>query len=86
LEKSLKDMVTEQHGTGIKYLIRTFNESVPLEIVQGMKKKMHVLSGNGWCMRERGYMPIELKLGQEYLMKGNLEKGESELVVRIQLT
>jgi len=37
-------------------------------------------------MRERGYMPIELKLGKEYTMKGNLEKGESELVVRIQIT
>jgi hypothetical protein len=86
LEKSLKDELSEQHGTGIKYLIRTFNESVPLEIVQGMKKKMHVLSGNGWCMRERGYMPIELELGKEYPMKGNLEKGVDELVVRIQLT
>jgi len=82
----LKDELSEQHGTGIKYLIRTFNESVPLEIVQGMKKKMHVLSGNGWCMRERGYMPIELELGKEYPMKGNLEKGVDELVVRIQLT
>lgn len=86
MEKSLKDIVTEQHGTGIKYLIRTFNESVPLEIVNGMKKTMHILSGNGWCMRERGYMPIELELGKEYPMKGILEKGESELVVRIQLT
>ena len=81
-----KDVLTEQHGTGIKYLIRTFTDSVPLEIVQGMKKTMHILSGNGWHMRERGYMPIELILGKEYEMKGNLEKGESELVVRIQLT
>jgi hypothetical protein len=51
-----------------------------------MKKTMHILSGNGWCMRERGYMPIELELGKEYTMKGNLEKGKSELVVRIQIT
>jgi hypothetical protein len=82
----LKDILSEQHGTGVKYLIRTFNESVPLEIVNGMKKTMHILSGNGWCMRERGYMPIELELGKEYTMKGNLEKGKSELVVRIQIT
>lgn len=81
-----KDVLTEQHGTGIKYLIRTFTDSVPLEMVQNMKTTMHILSGNGWRMRERGYMPIELELGKEYLMKGNLEKGESELVVRIQLT
>ena len=86
MEKSLTDYLTEQHGTGIKYLIRTFNESVPLEIVRGMKKTMHILSGNGWHMRERGYMPIELEQGKDYTMKGNLEKGESELVVRIQLT
>ena len=82
----MKDILSEQHGTGVKYLIRTFNESVPLEIVNGMKKTMHILSGNGWCMRERGYMPIELELGKEYTMKGNLEKGKSELVVRIQIT
>ncbi len=81
-----KDVLTEQHGTGIRYLIRTFTDSVPLEIVDGMKKTMHILSGNGWCMRERGYMPIELELGKEYQMKGNLEKGVDELVVRIQLT
>ena len=81
-----KDVVTEQHGTGIKYLIRTFNDSVPLEVVQGMKQTMHILSGNGWHMRERGYMPIELESGKEYPMKGNLEKGVDELVVRIQLT
>ena len=81
-----KDVLTEQHGTGIKYLIRTFTDSVPLEIVQGMKKTMHILSGNGWHMRERGYMPIELELGKEYPIKGNIEKGVDELVVRIQLT
>lgn len=81
-----KDVLTEQHGTGIRYLIRTFTDSVPLEIVDGMKKTMHILSGNGWHMRERGYMPIELELGKEYQMKGNLEKGADELVVRIQLT
>lgn len=81
-----KDVLTEQHGTGIKYLIRTFTDSVPLEIVQGMKKTMHILSGNGWHMRELGYMPIELELGKEYPIKGNLEKGVDELVVRIQLT
>ena len=81
-----KDVVNEQHGTGIKYLIRTFTDSVPLEIANGMKNTMHILSGNGWHMRELGYMPIELKQGYGYLMKGNLEKGESELVVRIQLT
>ena len=81
-----KDVLTEQHRTGIKYLIRTFTDSVPLEIVQGMKKTMHILSGNGWHMRELGYMPIELEQGKDYTMKGNLEKGESELVVRIQLT
>ena len=51
-----------------------------------MKSTMHILSGNGWHMRERGYMPIELESGKEYLMKGNLEKGVDELVVRIQLT
>ena len=81
-----KDVVNEQHGTGVKYLIRTFTDSVPLEIVDGMKKTMHILSGNGWHMRERGYMPIELELGKEYQMKGNLERGVDELVVRIQLT
>ena len=81
-----KDVLTEQHGTGIKYLIRTFTDSVPLEVVQGMKKTMHILSGNGWHMRELGYMPIELELGKEYPIKGNLEKGVDELVVRIQLT
>ena len=81
-----KDVVNEQHGTGVKYLIRTFTDSVPLEVVQGMKKTMHILSGNGWHMRELGYMPIELEQGKDYTMKGNLEKGESELVVRIQLT
>ena len=81
-----KDVLTEQHGTGIKYLIRTFTDSVPLEIVQGMKKTMHILSGNGWHMRELGCMPIELEQGKDYTMKGNLEKGETELVVRIQLT
>ena len=51
-----------------------------------MKKTMHILSGNGWHMRELAYMPIELEQGKDYTMKGNLEKGESELVVRIQLT
>ena len=51
-----------------------------------MKKTMHILSGNGWHMRELGYMPIELELGKEYPIKGNLEKGVDELVVRIQLT
>ena len=81
-----KDVVNEQHGTGVKYLIRTFTDSVPLEIVDGMKKTMHILSGNGWHMRERGYMPIELESGKEYPMKGNLERGVDELVVRIQLT
>lgn len=81
-----EDVLKEQHGTGIKYLIRTFTDSVPLEVVQGMKKTMHILSGNGWHMRELGYMPIELELGKEYPIKGNLEKGVDELVVRIQLT
>ena len=81
-----KDVVQVQHGTGIRYLIRTFTDSVPLEILDGMKKSMHILNGNGWHMRELGYMPIELITGKEYLMKGNLEKGEDELVVRIQLT
>ncbi len=81
-----KDVLTEQHGTGIKYLIRTFTDSVPLGLKNGMKTTMHILSGNGWCMRERGYMPIELELGKEYRMKGNLERGVDELVVRIQLT
>ena len=55
-----KDVVNEQHGTGVKYLIRTFTDSVPLEVVQGMKKTMHILSGNGWHMRELGLSLIHI--------------------------
>ena len=74
----LKNTMTVTGRTAIK---RVFPE-----LKNGMKTTMHILSGNGWCMRERGYMPIELELGKEYRMKGNLERGVDELVVRIQLT
>lgn len=92
-----EEKISEQHGTGRKFVIRTFTDTVTKEEYLQLQERgkslgyrehqlMHVLEGHGWCMRERGYMPIELEQGKDYNLKGSLEKGISDLVVRIQIT
>ena len=86
--------IVEQHGTGTKFVIRTFDESVDSnELVwhrDRESRQVHVLSGRGWELQHDDALPIELNIGEDYYIPEmtyhRLIKGEDNLVVRIKIT
>ena len=86
--------IVEQHGTGTKFVIRTFEESVDSnELVWHRDREhrtVHVLSGRGWELQHDDELPIQLNQGEEYYIPKmtyhRLIKGKDNLVVRIRIT
>lgn len=82
----------EQHGTGRKFLYRTFHlDLVDEELVWHRDKKnrsVHVLNGNGWQLQLDDKLPKDLTIGQEYYIPKmtyhRVIKGDTTLVVRIE--
>ena len=94
MTKPYREEVRDQHGTGIKYVIRTFENSVlDNELVWHRDRDsriVSVLNGSGWELQHDDELPIQLNQGEEYYIpKMNyhrLIKGKDNLVVRIRIT
>jgi len=94
MTKPYTEEVIEQHGTGTKYMIRTFEESVDSnELVWHRDREhrlVHVLSGRGWKLQHDDALPIELNIGEDHYIPQmtfhRLIKGEGSLVVRLKIT
>jgi hypothetical protein len=86
--------IIEQHGTGTKFVIRTFDESVGSDELVWHRdresRQVHVLSGRGWKLQHDDELPLELNIGEDHYIPKmtyhRLIKGEDKLVVRIQIT
>jgi hypothetical protein len=88
------EQIIEQHGTGTKFIIRTFTDSVEEEELVWHRdhesRLVHVLEGKGWKLQLDDQLPQELNIGQKKKKKKmgyhRLIKGNEKLVVRIQIT
>ena len=86
--------ILEQHGTGVKFKIRTFSEGVDMdELVWHRDREhrtIHVLEGVGWKLQHDDKLPIELEMGRDYYIPKmsyhRVIKGLKRLVLRIQIT
>ena len=91
MTKPYTDQSLIQHGTDIKYTVRTFSADVDEEELVWRRDKesrtIHVLSGNGWELQKEDKLPEELQIGKNYfIIKNNYHrviKGEGDLVLRI---
>ena len=94
MTKPYREEVRDQHGTGIKYVIRTFENSVlDNELVWHRDRDsriVSVLNGSGWELQPDDERPIQLNQGEEYYIPKmtyhRLIKGKDNLVVRIRIT
>jgi hypothetical protein len=94
MTKPYREEVRDQHGTGIKYVIRTFENSVlDNELVWHRDRDsriVSVLNGSGWELQHDDELPIQLNQGEEYYIPKmtyhRLIKGKDNLVVRIRIT
>jgi hypothetical protein len=94
MTKPYREEVRDQHGTGIKYVIRTFENSVlDNELVWHRDRDsriVSVLNGSGWELQHDDELPIQLTQGEEYYIPKmtyhRLIKGKDNLVVRIRIT
>ncbi len=92
--KPYSEEVIEQHGTGTKFIIRTFTDSVEEEELVWHRdresRKVHVLKGREWKLQHDDTLPIELNIGEDHYIPKmtyhRLIKGKDDLVVRIQIT
>ncbi len=86
--------ILEQHGTGVKFKIRTFSEGVDMdELVWHRDREhrtIHVLEGEGWKLQHDDKLPMELEVGKDYYIPKmsyhRVIKGLKRLVLRIQIT
>lgn len=89
--KPYTDNVLEQHGTGRKFMIRTFDANVLEEELiwhrDKSNRQIHVLGGNGWQLQFEDKLPEELTVGQDYYIPKmtyhRVIKGEKDLIIRI---
>lgn len=87
-----KDEVYTQHGTELKYVIRTFLRDVEEEELVWHRdhshRAIHILQGHGWKLQKDDELPVELEIGKDYyILKDEyhrLLKGEGDLVLRIE--
>ena len=87
-----KEEIQEQQGTGRRYVLRTFDESVEQDDLvwhrDTTSRKVHVLSGSEWKIQHDDALPIDLEIGREYyipkMQYHRLIKGEGNLVIRIE--
>ena len=94
MTKPYREEVRDQHGTGIKYVIRTFENSVlDNELVWHRDRDsriVSVLNGSGGKLQHDDELPIQLNQGEEYYIPKmtyhRLIKGKDNLVVRIRIT
>jgi hypothetical protein len=94
MTKPYREEVRDQHGTGIKYVIRTFENSVlDNELVWHRdrdSRMVSVLNGSGWELQHDDELPIQLNQVVEYYIPKmtyhRLIKGKDNLVVRIRIT
>lgn len=92
--KPYSEEVIEQHGTGVKFIIRTFTDSVEEdELVWHRDREsrlVHVLSGTNWKLQLDDKLPEVLEMGMTYRIPKmgyhRLLKGQNNLVLRIQIT
>jgi hypothetical protein len=92
--KPYTERVEEQHGTGVPYVIREFEDSVLEEELVWHRDKesrqVSVLSGSNWSLQHDDELPILLNQGEEYYIPKmtyhRLIKGQGNLVVRIRIT
>jgi len=86
------EKVLEQHGTGKKFILRTFDETVDeKDLIWHRDKKsrtIHILDGIGWKLQMEDKLPVELCVGQDhFIMKDSYHriiKGERNLTIRIE--
>ena len=86
--------IIEQHGTGTKFVIRTFTDSVEEDELVWHRdhesRLIHVLEGEGWKLQLDDQLPRELNIGQNYHIPKmgyhRLIKDNEKLVVSIQIT
>jgi hypothetical protein len=92
MTKPYIDKEYTQHGTGVKYVIRTFLRDVDeQELVwhrDDSNRSIHILQGNDWKLQKDDELPVELEIGKDYYILKNqyhrLLKGEGDLVLRIE--
>jgi len=92
--KPYTEKVEEQHGTGVPYVIREFEDSVLEEELVWHRdresRQVSVLSGTNWSLQHDDELPILLNQGEEYYIPKmtyhRLIKGQGKLVVRIRIT
>jgi hypothetical protein len=65
-----KDQVYTQHGTELKYVIRTFLRDVEVEELvwhrDDSNRTVHILGGEGWKLQKDDELPVELEIGKDY--------------------
>lgn len=92
MTKPYIDTEHTQHGTGVKYVIRTFLRDVDeQELVwhrDDSNRTVHVLRGSGWKLQKDDELPLDLETGKDYYILRDeyhrLLKGEEDLVLRIE--
>ena len=86
--------IIEQHGTGTKFVIRTFLASVEEDELVWHRdhesRHVHVLEGKEWKLQHDDALPIELNTGEDHYIPKmtyhRLLKGKGKLVVRFKIT
>jgi len=92
MTKPYIDTEYTQHGTGKKYVIRTFKRDVEeQELVwhrDDSNRSVHVLRGSGWKLQKDDELPFDLETGKDYFILRDeyhrLLKGEEDLILRIE--
>lgn len=91
-QKPYTDKEEIQHGTGLRYFVRTFDEHINGdELIWHRDKKSRritVLQGMGWQLQKENKLPEYIEMGKSYfIMKmeyHRLIKGSNNLVLRIE--
>ena len=91
MTKPYTEEILEQHGTGEKYILRTFHEDVDVEELVWHRdrrtRKITPLVTNDWPLQFDDRPPFKLQPGVEVVIiketYHRLLKGDGKLVVRI---
>jgi hypothetical protein len=82
--------ILEQHGTGLKFVVRRFSHDVSEEDLvwhrDTKNRTIHILEGSKWELQKEDKLPVELKVGDDYSITKmeyhRIIKGEGDLVIR----
>jgi len=92
MTKPYTETIQEKYGTNERYIIRSFSKDVEeTELIwhrDHNTRKIHVLQSSGWKLQIDDSLPLELKVGNEYIITQGeyhrLLKGTDDLIIRIQ--